>query len=195
MSDADPLDPIEPLVEAMLKELGEEAGRDGLLRTPKRVAGSLRFLTEGYEQDPHEVLNDALFDVTYNEMVIVKDIEVYSLCEHHLLPFLGRAHVAYIPNGKVVGLSKIPRLVEVFARRLQVQERLTVEIAEALDGILKPTGVAVVVEAIHLCMMMRGVSQQNSFAITSSLRGEFHDDPKTRAEFMELIRHRKQSFA
>lgn len=195
MSDADRADPIEPLVEAMLKEIEEEPGRDGLLRTPKRVAQSLRFLTEGYRQDPHDVLNDALFDVTYNEMVIVKDIEVYSLCEHHLLPFLGRAHVAYIPNGKVVGLSKIPRLVEVFARRLQVQERLTVEIAEALDGILKPTGVAVVVEAIHLCMMMRGVSQQNSFAITSSLRGEFHDDPKTRAEFMELIRHQKQSFA
>ena len=195
MSHADRLDPIEPLVEAMLKELSEEPGRDGLLKTPERVAKSLRFLTEGYQQDPREVLNDALFDVTYNEMVIVKDIEVYSLCEHHLLPFLGRAHVAYIPNGKVVGLSKIPRLVEVFARRLQVQERLTVQIAEALDEILKPTGVAVVVEAIHLCMMMRGVSQQNSFAITSSLRGEFHDDPGTRAEFMELIRHRKQSFA
>jgi GTP cyclohydrolase I len=195
MSDADRLDPIEPLVEAMLKELSEDPVRDGLLKTPSRVAKSMRFLTEGYEQDPHDILNDALFDVTYNEMVIVKDIEVYSLCEHHLLPFLGRAHVAYIPNGKVVGLSKIPRLVEIFARRLQVQERLTVEIAEALDEILKPTGVAVVVEAIHLCMMMRGVSQQNSFAITSSLRGEFHDDPKTRAEFMELIRHRKQSFA
>jgi GTP cyclohydrolase I len=195
MSDADRPDPIEGLIEGVLKELDEQPGRDGLLNTPKRVAASLRFLTEGYRQDPRDVLNDALFDVTYNEMVIVKDIEVYSLCEHHLLPFLGRAHVAYIPNGKVVGLSKIPRLVEVFARRLQVQERLTVEIAEALEEMLKPTGVAVVVEAIHLCMMMRGVSQQNSFAITSSLRGEFHDDPKTRAEFMELIRHRKQSFA
>jgi GTP cyclohydrolase I len=195
MSDADGPDPIEPLVEAMLKELSEDPGRDGLLKTPSRVAKSLRFLTEGYEQDPREILNDALFDVSYNEMVIVRDIEVYSLCEHHLLPFLGRAHVAYIPNGKIVGLSKIPRLVEIFARRLQVQERLTVQVAEALDQILKPTGVAVVVEAIHLCMMMRGVSQQNAFAITSSLRGEFHDDPKTRAEFMELIRHRKQSFA
>jgi len=195
MNDADRSDPIEPLVEALLKELGEEPGRDGLLTTPNRVARSMRFLTEGYHQDPRDVLNDALFDVTYDEMVIVKDIEVYSLCEHHLLPFLGRAHVAYIPNGKVVGLSKIPRLVEVFARRLQVQERLTVDIAEALDEILKPTGVAVVVEAIHLCMMMRGVSQQNAFAITSSLRGEFHEDSKTRAEFMELIRHQKQSFA
>jgi GTP cyclohydrolase I len=195
MNDADRPDPIEPLIEAVLKELDEAPGRDGLLKTPKRVAASLRFLTEGYRKDPKEILNDALFDVSYNEMVIVKDIEVYSLCEHHLLPFLGRAHVAYIPNGKVVGLSKIPRLVEIFARRLQVQERLTVEIAEALEDILKPTGVAVVVEAIHLCMMIRGVSQQNSFAITSSLRGEFHDDPKTRAEFMELIRHQKQSFA
>ena len=195
MSDAERSDPIEPLVAAVLEELGEETRRDGLLKTPERVARSLRFLTEGYRQDPREVLNEALFDVSYNEMVIVKDIEVYSLCEHHLLPFLGRAHVAYIPNGKVLGLSKIPRLVEVFARRLQVQERLTVEIAEALDEILKPTGVAVVVEAIHLCMMMRGVSQQNSFAITSSLRGEFHDDPKTRAEFMDLIGRQKQSFA
>ncbi len=195
MSDADRADPIEPLVEALLKELEEEPGREGLLKTPERVAESLRFLTRGYRQDPREILNDALFDITYDEMVIVKDIEVYSVCEHHLLPFFGRAHVAYIPNGRVVGLSKIPRLVEMFARRLQVQERLTSEIAESLDEILEPKGVAVVVEAIHLCMMMRGVSQQNSFAITSSLRGEFHDDPKTRAEFMELIRRQKQSFA
>ena len=188
-------DPIEPLVEAMLKELGEEPGRDGLLRTPARVARSLRFLTEGYDRNPQEILNDALFDVTYDEMVIVKDIELYSLCEHHLLPFFGRCHVAYIPNGKVVGLSKIPRVVEMFARRLQVQERLTSEIAGTLEQVLKPRGVAVVVEAIHLCMMMRGVSQQNSFAITSSLRGVFQADSKTRAEFMDLIRHQKQSFA
>jgi len=188
-------DVIEPHVEAMLKELGEEPGRDGLLRTPRRVAKSMRFLTQGYHQDPQEILNNALFDVTYDEMVIVKDIELYSLCEHHLLPFLGRAHVAYIPNGKVVGLSKIPRLVEMFSRRLQVQERLTSEIAETLESVLQPRGVAVVVESIHLCMMMRGVSQQNSFAITSSLRGVFESDSKTRAEFMDLIRHQKQSFA
>jgi GTP cyclohydrolase I len=186
---------MESLVEAVLKELGESPGRDGLVRTPGRVAKSLRFLTRGYHEDPHQILNDALFDVTYDEMVIVKDIELYSLCEHHLLPFLGRAHVAYIPNGKVVGLSKIPRLVDMYARRLQVQERLTSQIAESLEEILEPKGVAVVVEAIHLCMMMRGVEQQNSFAITSSLRGEFHSDPKTRAEFMDLIRHQKQSFA
>ncbi len=195
MSDADRVDPIEPLVEALLEELEEEPGREGLLKTPERVAESLRFLTRGYRQDPREILNDALFDITYDEMVIVKDIEVYSVCEHHLLPFFGRAHVAYIPNGRVVGLSKIPRLVEMFARRLQVQERLTSEIAEALDEILEAKGVAVVVEAIHLCMMMRGVSQQNAFAITSSLRGAFRTDPKTRAEFMELIRRQKQSFA
>jgi GTP cyclohydrolase I len=195
MTESDKPDPIEPLVEAMLKELGEDPGRDGLLRTPRRVAKSMRFLTQGYEQDPQEILNDALFDVTYDEMVIVKDIELYSLCEHHLLPFLGRAHVAYIPNGKVVGLSKIPRLVEMFARRLQVQERLTSQVAETLESILHPKGVAVVIESIHLCMMMRGVSQQNSFAITSSLRGVFESNSKTRSEFMDLIRHQKQSFA
>ena len=194
-SESEKPDVIEPLVEAMLTELGEEPGRDGLLRTPRRVAKSMRFLTKGYTEDPYEILNDALFDVTYDEMVIVKDIELYSLCEHHLLPFLGRAHVAYIPNGKVVGLSKIPRLVEMFARRLQVQERLTSQIAETLEEILQPKGVAVVVEAIHLCMMMRGVAQQNSFAITSSLRGVFESDSKTRSEFMDLIRHQKQAFA
>ena len=195
MSENEKPDAIEPLVEAMLKELGEEPGRDGLLRTPKRVAKSMRFLTQGYRQDPHEILNGALFDVTYDEMVIVKDIEIYSLCEHHLLPFMGRVHVAYIPNGKVVGLSKIPRLVEMFARRLQVQERLTSQIGETLESVLNPKGVAVVVEAIHLCMMMRGVAQQNSFAITSSLRGVFESNSKTRSEFMDLIHHQKQSFA
>jgi GTP cyclohydrolase I len=188
-------DPIQPLVKEMLEQLGEDPARDGLLRTPGRVARSLRFLTSGYRQDPGQILNDALFDVTYDEMVIVKDIELYSLCEHHLLPFFGRAHVAYIPKGKVVGLSKIPRLVEMYSRRLQVQERLTSEVAESLEQILQPLGVGVVVEAIHLCMMMRGVSQQNSFAITSSLRGEFESDSKTRAEFLNLIRHQKQSFA
>ncbi len=192
---SDPTDPIEPHVEALLKELGEEPGREGLARTPHRVAKSLRFLTQGYRQDPLMILNDATYEVGYDEMVIVKDINVYSLCEHHILPFIGRAHVAYIPNGRVVGLSKVPRLVDMFSRRLQVQERLTTQIGEALEKVLKPKGVAVVVEAIHLCMIMRGVAQQNAFAITSSLRGVFEQDPKTRSEFMELIRHQKQSFA
>jgi GTP cyclohydrolase I len=159
------------------------------------VAGALRFLTEGYAQDPVAILNNALFEVSYDEMVLVKDVAFYSLCEHHVIPFFGRVHVAYIPNGRVVGLSKIPRLVEMFARRLQVQERLTVEIAETIEKVLRPRGVAVVVEAIHLCMMMRGVEQQNAFAITSSMRGDFKSDSKTRSEFMELIRHTKQSFA
>jgi len=195
VSNSDSVDPIEPLVESLLKELGEDPAREGLNRTPNRFAKSMRYLTKGYSQDPREILNDALFDVTYDEMVIVKDIELYSLCEHHLLPFFGRAHVAYIPNGKVVGLSKIPRLVEMFARRLQVQERLTSEIASIMDEVLQPKGVGVVIESIHLCMMMRGVAQQNSFAITSSLRGEFEADSKTRSEFMELIRHQKPSFA
>jgi GTP cyclohydrolase I len=187
-------DPIQNLVASMLKELGEDSSRDGLLRTPDRVARSLRFFTEGYQQSPKEVLNGAMFDVDYDEMVLVKDVEFYSLCEHHLLPFFGRVHMAYIPNGKVVGLSKVPRLIEVFARRLQVQERFTVNIAETLEELLKPRGVAVVVEAAHLCMMMRGVQQQNSSAITSSLRGVFERDPKTRAEFMGLLRHRREAF-
>ena len=190
-----PPDSIEPLVAQLLKELGEEPGREGLARTPARVARSLRFLTQGYDQDPVAILNDALFSVSYDEMVIVKDVDFYSLCEHHLLPFFGRVHVAYVPRGKVVGLSKIPRLVGMLARRLQVQERLTTQIAETLEAVLEPRGVAVVVESIHLCMMMRGVEQQSAFAITSSLRGEFQADPKTRAEFMDLIRHHKPSFA
>ena len=188
-------DPVEPLIAQLLKELGEEPGREGLDRTPARVARSLRFLTQGYDQDPIAILNDALFSVSYDEMVIVKDIDFYSLCEHHLLPFFGRAHVAYVPNGKVVGLSKIPRLVGMLARRLQVQERLTTQIAETLEAVLEPKGVAVVIESIHLCMMMRGVEQQSAFAITSSLRGEFQADPKTRSEFMDLIRHHKPAFA
>jgi GTP cyclohydrolase I len=188
-------DPIEPLITTLLKELGEDPGRDGLERTPVRVAQSMRFFTSGYAQDPVEVLNGAMFEVTYDEMVLVKDVEFYSLCEHHLLPFFGRVHVAYIPNGKVLGLSKIPRLVEVFARRLQVQERLTTDIAGTLEDLLEPKGVAVVVEAIHLCMMMRGVQQQNASATTSSIRGEFERDPKTRAEFMDLLRRRRESFA
>ena len=188
-------DPIERLVAQMLKELGEDPGRDGLLRTPSRVARAMRFFTEGYEQDPVAILRSALFDVSYDEMVIVKDIDFYSLCEHHMLPFFGRVHVAYVPNGKVLGLSKIPRLVEIFARRLQVQERMTVSIAETLEELLQPKGVAVVAEAIHLCMMMRGVRQQNASAITSSIRGQFERDPKTRSELMDLLRHRRESFA
>ncbi|MEE9608578.1 MAG: GTP cyclohydrolase I FolE [Myxococcota bacterium] len=188
-------DPIEPLVTTLLKELGEDPGRAGLERTPQRVAKALRYFCQGYAQDPLAILNGALYDVSYDEMVIVRDIDFYSLCEHHILPFFGRVHVAYVPNGRVVGLSKIPRLVEMFAQRLQVQERMTTAIAETLDKVLEPKGVAVVVESIHLCMMMRGVKQQNAFAITSSLRGEFEQDSKTRSEFMELIRHRKGAFA
>ena len=188
-------DAIEPLIESLLKELGEDPGREGLVRTPQRFAEALRFFTEGYDQDPQKILNNALFDVDYDEMVIVKDIEFFSLCEHHLLPFFGRAHVAYIPNGKVVGLSKIPRLVEMFGKRLQVQERLTMQVAETLERVLRPKGVAVVIEAIHLCMMMRGVESPNASAITSSIRGEFERDSKTRAEFMTLIQRRRDPFA
>ena len=191
---ADP-DPLEPHVRAILEELGEDPNRHGLERTPDRVARSFRFLTKGYQEDPVKILNNALFDVTYDEMVVVKDIDFFSLCEHHMLPFFGRVHVAYIPNGKVVGLSKIPRLVEMFARRLQVQERFTMQIAETVEKVLAPKGVGVVTEAIHLCMMMRGVQQQNAFALTSSLKGLFQADPKTRSEFMELIRLRKANFA
>jgi GTP cyclohydrolase I len=188
-------DPIEGHVETILKELGEDPARDGLLKTPSRVAKAYRFLTSGYAQDPMEILNDALFEVDYDEMVLVRDIEFYSLCEHHMVPFFGHVHVGYIPNGKVVGLSKIPRLVEMFSRRLQVQERLTMQVAQTLESILKPKGVGVVIESKHLCMVMRGVQKQSSYAITSSLRGEFEDDPKTRAEFMNLIGHRKDPYA
>lgn len=188
-------DPIEGLIESLLKELGEDSSRSGLERTPSRVASAMRHFTSGYEQDPHVILNDALFPVDYNEMVLVRDIDFFSLCEHHMVPFFGRVHVAYIPNGKVVGLSKIPRLVEMFARRLQVQERLTMQIAGTLEEVLSPKGVGVVVESKHLCMMMRGVEKQNSYAITSSLRGEFEHDSKTRSEFMGLLGHRRDSFA
>jgi GTP cyclohydrolase I len=191
----DSSDPLEKIVRELLHQLGEDPDRDGLARTPARVAKSFRFLTEGYAQDPLAILNNALFEVTYDEMVVVRDIDFYSLCEHHLIPFFGRVHVAYIPNGRVVGLSKIPRLVEMFARRRQVQERLTVQIADTIEQVLRPRGVAVVAESMHLCMVMRGVEQQNAFAITSSMRGDFKNDQKTRAEFMELIRHTKKSFA
>ncbi len=195
MSDGKGGDPIEGLIARLLGELGEDSGREGLLQTPARVARSLRFLTEGYERDPIAILNNAVFEESYDEMVLVKDIEFYSLCEHHMLPFFGRMHVGYIPDGRIVGLSKLPRMVGMFARRLQVQERLTTDVAGAIETVLRPKGVAVVAEAIHLCMMMRGVEQQNAFAITSSLRGEFAHDPMTRAEFMELIRHPKPPFA
>lgn len=188
-------DPIAGLVRGLLKELGEDPGRNGLEKTPERVARSLRFFTSGYESDPVAILTEALFDVDYDEMVLVRDIEFYSLCEHHMVPFFGRVHVAYIPRGRIVGLSKIPRVVEVFARRLQVQERLTMEIAGVLEQALKPLGVAVVIEAVHLCMRMRGVEQQNSYAVTSAMKGAFERDPKTRAEFMNLIRHGREAFA
>ena len=177
----------EPVRELLLS-LGEDPDREGLLRTPERMYKALRFLTKGYQEDPEEILNDALFTVHYDEMVIVKDIEMFSLCEHHVLPFFGKVHVAYIPNGKVIGLSKVPRLVDVFARRLQVQERLTVQIAEAIQETIHPLGVAVVVEARHLCMMMRGVERQHSSTVTSSMLGIFRDSQQTRDEFLSLIR-------
>jgi len=188
-------DPVAGLISALLKELGEDPGRDGLLKTPERVARAMRFFTEGYSRNPEEEINGALFDVEYDEMVLVREIDFYSLCEHHMVPFFGRVHVAYIPEKKVIGLSKIPRLVEIFARRLQVQERMTMQIAQTLSEILQPKGVGVVVEAKHLCMMMRGVQKQNSSAITSSLRGVFQSDPKTRAEFMGLLRHPNEGYA
>ena len=178
---------VEGLIEALLREIGEDPGRHGLLRTPGRVARSLEFLTQGYQLDPQKILNDAVFEESYNEMLIVRDIDFYSLCEHHLLPFFGRAHVAYVPNGRIVGLSKIARLVEMYSRRLQVQERLTNEIARVIEKVLQPRGVAVIIEAQHLCMMMRGVQKQNSSAISSAMIGEFESDPKTRAEFVQLI--------
>jgi GTP cyclohydrolase I len=183
-------DPIEEQVREMLRQLGEDAGRDGLRMTPQRVARSLRFLTSGYRQDVNKVLNGALYNVVYDEMVIVRDIEMFSLCEHHLLPFFGRCHVAYIPTQKVIGLSKIPRLVDVFARRLQVQERLTTQIAETIMEKIKPQGVGVIIEARHLCMIMRGVEKQNSVAVTSAMLGVFRDEQETREEFLQLVRAR-----
>ena len=174
------------LVRQQLVLLGEDPERDGLLKTPERVAAAMSWLTRGYTQSPMDVIGDALFEEDHNSMVMVRDIELYSMCEHHMLPFFGRAHIAYIPNGKIVGLSKLPRVVEVFARRLQVQERLTQQIAEAIEEVLKPIGVGVVIEAVHLCMMMRGVEKQNSRTITSALRGSFRDDAMTRDEFLRL---------
>jgi GTP cyclohydrolase I len=183
-------DPLRDHIRAILAGLGEDPDREGLLKTPERVEKSLHFLTEGYRQDVKTLLNEALFTVSYDEMVVVKDIELYSMCEHHLIPFFGKAHVAYLPAGKVVGLSKIPRLVDMFARRLQVQERMTVQIAEALDQALHPRGVAVVVEAMHLCMIMRGVEKQHSVAMTSCMLGAFREQAQTREEFLALIRTR-----
>ena len=179
--------PVQDLIRTLLSELGEDPSREGLLNTPKRVEQALRFLTSGYDADIDTVLNEALFAVDYSEMVIVKDIDFYSLCEHHLLPFFGKCHVAYIPSDKVIGLSKIPRIVDVFSRRLQVQERLTNQIADTLRNKIAPVGVAVVMEATHLCMSMRGVEKQNSFAVTSAMAGAFRDNARTRMEFLELI--------
>src|SRR5215208_776566 len=181
---------MQELITQLLRELGEDADREGLLNTPKRVAKAYEFLTSGYRADIGQVLNNALFTVDYSEMVIVKDIDFYSLCEHHLLPFFGKCHVAYIPSNKVIGLSKIPRLVDVFARRLQVQERLTNQIADTIRDTINPLGVAVVMEATHLCMSMRGVEKQNSFAVTSAMVGAFRNNARTRMEFLELIKLR-----
>jgi GTP cyclohydrolase I len=181
-------DPIEALVARLLLQLGEEPGRNGLLNTPQRVAKALRFMTQGYRQDIDHLLNGALFPIEYDEMVIVKDIDFFSMCEHHLLPFFGKCHVGYLPNKKVVGLSKIPRVVDAFSRRLQVQERLTVQIAETLKKKLNAHGVGVVMEARHLCMMMRGVEKQNTIAVSSSMLGVFRTQQQTRDEFLKLIR-------
>jgi len=181
---------FEELVREMLVHLGEDPEREGLLRTPERVHKAFEFLTRGYNEDPEAMLKKALFTVTYDEMVIVKDVEVFSLCEHHMLPFFGKVHVAYIPNGKVIGLSKIPRLIEIFSRRLQIQERLTTQIAETIQKVIQPQGVGVVIEARHLCMMMRGVEKQHSQAVTSSMLGCFREEQETRTEFLSLIRQR-----
>ncbi len=177
---------FENLVRRQLELLGEDAAREGLAKTPSRVAKSLTWLTRGYQMDVADVVGDAVFEEAHESMVMVRDIELYSMCEHHMLPFFGKAHIAYIPNGRIVGLSKLPRVVEIFARRLQVQERLTEQIAGAIEEVLQPRGVGVVIEAYHLCMMMRGVEKQNSKTITSALRGAFRDDAKTRDEFLRL---------
>lgn len=182
---------MEDLVRKLLHEIGEDPNREGLVGTPERVGRALRFLTRGYAQDVDELLNGALFNVEYDEMVIVKDIEVYSLCEHHLLPFFGRCHVGYLPTDRVIGLSKIPRIVDVFARRLQVQERLTQQIAETVNDKIRPKGVAVVVEAQHLCMLMRGVEKRQTRVMTSAMLGKFRDDQRSRSEFLDLVGARK----
>ncbi len=178
----------------MLNELGEDPKREGLLKTPERVEKSLKFLTSGYQIDINELVNGALYNESYDEMVIVKDVDVFSLCEHHMLPFVGKCHVAYLPQGKIIGLSKVPRLIDAFSRRLQVQERLTTQIAKCLQDILQPAGVAVVIEAMHLCMSMRGVEKQNSYTTTSSMLGCFKEDARTRSEFLSLITPAKSRF-
>jgi GTP cyclohydrolase I len=182
---------IQELVGRILTLVGEDPNREGLKKTPERVARSFGYLTRGYDQDPYEILGDAVFTESYDEMVLVKDIDVFSLCEHHLLPFVGRCHVAYIPRQKIAGLSKIARLVEIYARRLQVQERMTREIGRCIQEVLAPHGVGVVIEAYHMCMMMRGVEKQNSIAVTSCMLGSFRKDPKVRMEFLELARSRR----
>lgn len=186
---AEHLAAYEAAVRAQLVLIGEEPDREGLLKTPARVARSMAFLTQGYQQDARTVIGDAMFEEEQANMILVRDIELYSMCEHHMLPFFGKAHIAYIPDGKIVGLSKLARVVDIFARRLQVQERLTVEIAQALTDVLKPRGVGVVIEAAHLCMMMRGVQKQNSTTVTSAVLGSFRDDSKTRDEFLRLIQN------
>ena len=178
---------LQSLIERILLAVGEDPKREGLLRTPQRVEKSLKFLTSGYNVDIKKMINGALYNEDYNEMVIVKDIDVYSLCEHHLLPFFGKCHVAYLPKGKIIGLSKVPRLIDAFSRRLQVQERLTTQIAQCIQDIVKPAGVASVIEALHLCMSMRGVEKQNSYTTTSAMLGCFKDDARTRSEFLSLV--------
>jgi GTP cyclohydrolase I len=182
---------VEKNVKTLLEEIGEDPSREGLLRTPHRVAKAYQFLTQGYNKDIQKIVNGAIFEEKYDEMVIVKDIDFYSMCEHHLLPFYGKVHIAYVPDGKIIGLSKLPRIVDVFARRLQVQERLTQEIADTLDEILRPKGVAVVAEGYHMCMMMRGVEKQNSITTTSAVHGLFKEDARTRIEFLNLINTKK----
>ncbi len=181
-------DELATVVSELLKGIGEDPGREGLLETPQRVADSLRYLTEGYSMDARDAIGDAVFEQDYDEMVLVKDIPFYSLCEHHMLPFFGAVHVAYVPNGRVVGLSKVPRVVDVYAHRLQLQERLTRQIAEGLEAVLRPDGVAVVIEARHLCMEMRGVEKPGGETVTSCMLGCFREDPRTRAEFLELLK-------
>lgn len=183
---------MEPYVKAILEELGEDPEREGLLKTPARVARALRELTKGYKQDPEAIINGALFTEDYSEMIVMKDVDFYSMCEHHMLPFFGKAHIAYLPKGKIVGISKLARLVDVYARRLQVQERMTTQIASLLMEKLTPEGVAVVVEAEHLCMRMRGVEKQNSYVVTSAMFGVFREKQETRDEFMNLIGHRRR---
>jgi GTP cyclohydrolase IA len=183
------LSAYEDMVRKQLTLLGEDPAREGLVKTPGRVARSMAFLTRGYHQDARTVIGDAMFEEEHANMVLVRDIELYSMCEHHMLPFFGKAHIAYIPDGRIVGLSKLARVVDIFARRLQVQERLTVEIAQAITDVLKPRGVGVVIEAAHLCMMMRGVQKQNSTTVTSAVLGSFREDPKTRDEFLRLIQN------